>query len=105
MVFAIPRLMLDWGFVRSYALFLHLLQVALRILLENIYAAWATEVNPFALVVGINVFIDLVTQNRTDRLGLAFLDQSIGGKPGPNQGQGQDQSYHDHNHFFHFSIP
>ena len=61
--------------LRGDALGLHLLQVLFRVLLEFLIAALAAEIDALPLVVGVDIFIDVASQNRANRLGLGLLGQ------------------------------
>jgi hypothetical protein len=52
----------------NYPLLPHLLKVPFGVLLEDVGAVRAAEINPLALVVRIDIFVDLAAPDRADDL-------------------------------------
>jgi hypothetical protein len=69
------------------ALFLHFLNVQVRVLLELLKAGGAAEIDSIPLIVGIKVFIDQTPHHRA--LGLVFCHGSAG-----KDQKGQTQNKH-----------
>jgi len=65
-----------WAFREGDALFLHFLNIFVRILLELLDTGRAAEINSIALVVGINILVDLSAYHRAR--GLIFCQRGTG---------------------------
>jgi len=77
------------GEFRGDALFFQLFHVLFRVFLELRVAARAAEVDAFALVIGIDFFVDVAPPNRAEGLGLGLGGPEAPGGKG-RQGQGQE---------------